>query len=152
LLLTSQVTCLRESCMPETGTYSLGGGRRLARKRASSDPTNSRPACRVLHTRSLPPTAEKAYEMVNKPNIFGGNETQWAGSRERTSILRSRRSFFLDIPFYRTHLALRGALECNGLFSTAGSLLAAVPYSGASIGIVTDCPRHGRAQLHRPEI
>src|SRR5665811_2276096 len=96
--------------MPETGTYSLSGGRRLAQQRASSDPTNSRPACRVLHPRSLPPTAEKAYEMVNKPNIFGGNETQWAGSRERTSILRSRRSFFLDIPFYRTHRGVLSAM------------------------------------------
>ena len=64
---------------------------------------NIRPACRVLHTRALPPAAEKAYEMGNKPNVFGGNETKWAGSREITSILRSRRSFFLDIPFYRTH-------------------------------------------------
>jgi hypothetical protein len=59
--------------------------------------------------------------MVNKPNIFGGNETQWAGSRERTSILRSRRSFFLDIPFYRTHLALPEALECYGLLATVDS-------------------------------
>jgi hypothetical protein len=30
---------LRESCMREIRTCSLGGGRRLARKRASSDPT-----------------------------------------------------------------------------------------------------------------
>src|SRR5215469_8314141 len=29
--------------MPETGTYSLGGGRRLARQRASSDPTGTQP-------------------------------------------------------------------------------------------------------------
>jgi hypothetical protein len=29
----------RESCMPEIGTYSLSGGRRPARERASSDPT-----------------------------------------------------------------------------------------------------------------
>ena len=39
LFLTSQVTCLRESCMRENRTCSLGGGRRLARKRASFDPT-----------------------------------------------------------------------------------------------------------------
>ena len=32
--------CLRESCMRENRTCSLGGGRRLARERASSDPTN----------------------------------------------------------------------------------------------------------------
>src|SRR6266566_6830342 len=38
-LLTSQVMCLRESCTRETRTRSLGGGRRPARKRASSDPT-----------------------------------------------------------------------------------------------------------------
>jgi len=31
--------CLRESCMRENRTCSLGGGRRSARKRASSDPT-----------------------------------------------------------------------------------------------------------------
>jgi len=30
---------LRESCMRENRTCSLSGGRRLARKRASSDPT-----------------------------------------------------------------------------------------------------------------
>ena len=51
----------------------------------------------------LPPAAEKAYEMDNKPYVFRGNETEWAGSRARTSSLRSRRSFFLDIPLYRTH-------------------------------------------------
>jgi len=33
-------------------------------------------------------TAEKAYEMDNKPIVFRGIETEWAGSRERTSILR----------------------------------------------------------------
>src|SRR5881227_2344367 len=49
-------------------------------------------------------TAEKAYEMDNKPIVFRGIETEWAGSRERTSILRLRRSFFLDFPFYRTSL------------------------------------------------
>jgi hypothetical protein len=54
----------------------------------------------------LPPVAEKAYEMDNKPNIFRDNETPWAGSRETISLLRSRRSFFLDIPFYRTHYTL----------------------------------------------
>ena len=32
--------CLRESCTRETRTCSLGGGRRPARERASSDPTN----------------------------------------------------------------------------------------------------------------
>src|ERR1700686_4779187 len=32
---------LRESCMPEIGTYSLSGGRRSARERASSDPTDT---------------------------------------------------------------------------------------------------------------
>src|SRR5260370_37359058 len=39
LFLPSQVTCLRESCMRENRTCSLGGGRRPPRKRASSDPT-----------------------------------------------------------------------------------------------------------------
>jgi hypothetical protein len=41
LFLTSQVMCLRESCMRENRTCSLSGGRRLARKRASSDPTHN---------------------------------------------------------------------------------------------------------------
>src|SRR5260370_29808773 len=37
---------LRESCMPEIGTYSLSGGRRSARERASSDPTGTaQPLC-----------------------------------------------------------------------------------------------------------
>ena len=29
-----------------------------------------RPACRVFHTRTLPPAAEKAREWSNKPDIF----------------------------------------------------------------------------------
>ena len=41
--------CLRESCTRETRTRSLGGGRRPARKRASSDPTGS------VKTLALPP-------------------------------------------------------------------------------------------------
>ena len=36
----SDVLILRESCMRENRTCSLRGGRRLACKRASSDPTN----------------------------------------------------------------------------------------------------------------
>src|SRR5260370_27750787 len=39
--LTSQVMCLRESCMRENRTCSLSGGPRLERKRASSDPTHN---------------------------------------------------------------------------------------------------------------
>jgi hypothetical protein len=44
---------LRESCMREIRTCSLGGGRRLARKRASSDPTIQAPTstCRIAVTR-----------------------------------------------------------------------------------------------------
>jgi CRP-like cAMP-binding protein len=42
LFLTSQVMCLRESYIRETRTCSLSGGRKLARKRASSDPTMAR--------------------------------------------------------------------------------------------------------------
>jgi hypothetical protein len=34
----SALLSLRESCLPEMGTGSLGGGRRPARERASSDP------------------------------------------------------------------------------------------------------------------
>src|SRR5256884_489862 len=41
--------CLRESCMRETRTRSLGGGRRPARKRASSDLAGS------VKTLSVPP-------------------------------------------------------------------------------------------------
>jgi hypothetical protein len=41
----------------------------------------------------------KYTRMDNKPSIFRGNDTEWAGSRETTSSLRSRRSFFLDISF-----------------------------------------------------
>ena len=50
-------------------------------------------------------TAEKPYEEWHQAgqNLFPDNETEWAGSRETISLLRSRRSFFLDIPFYRTH-------------------------------------------------
>jgi hypothetical protein len=53
-ILTSQVTCLRESCMRENRTCSLGGGRRPARKRASSDPTiRFLPVCPSLVWRPL---------------------------------------------------------------------------------------------------
>src|SRR6478752_1768370 len=45
----------------------------------------------------------KFTRMEQQANPLQGNETEWAGSPERISILRSRRSFFLDIPFYRTH-------------------------------------------------
>jgi hypothetical protein len=41
--------------------------------------------------------------MDNKPNFSEGAKLQWAGSRDRNLGLRSRRSFLLDIPFYRTH-------------------------------------------------
>jgi transposase len=51
----SQVLCLRESCMRANRTCSLGGGRRPARKRASSDPTDPVPKlgvclCRVIYS------------------------------------------------------------------------------------------------------
>src|SRR5260370_16628898 len=46
--LTSQVMCLRESCMRENRTCSLSGGLRLARKRASSDPTRRKRSSRTV--------------------------------------------------------------------------------------------------------
>jgi hypothetical protein len=40
--------------------------------------------------------------MDNKPNVF--RETKQSGlDLEKEPRLRPRRSFFLDIPFYRTH-------------------------------------------------
>src|SRR5271157_1852461 len=50
-----------------------------------------------------PRSREKLIRMDNKPNFPTGIKLQWAGSRERLLGLRPRRSFFLDIPFYRTH-------------------------------------------------
>jgi hypothetical protein len=53
----------------------------------------------------------KLTRMGPRAKHLQGNETQWAGSRERISVLRSRRSFLLDIPFYRTHRRKRGRFE-----------------------------------------
>jgi hypothetical protein len=44
---------------------------------------------------------ENLMRMNQKPNLASEVNLRWAGSRE-TSVLRPRRSFFLDIPFYRT--------------------------------------------------
>ena len=44
---------LRESCMPEIGTYSLSGGRRLARQRASFDPTGNSVSANASSLRSF---------------------------------------------------------------------------------------------------
>src|SRR5437899_7612017 len=42
--------CLRKSCMREIRTCRLSGGRRPARKRASSDPTPTKPgSCEKTH-------------------------------------------------------------------------------------------------------
>ena len=45
-------------------------------------------------------TMRKSLEM-NKPH-FSGDTIRWAGTQE-SSMLQPGRSFFLDIPFYRTH-------------------------------------------------
>ena len=60
------------------------------------------------HHPVLPPAAEKAYEMDNKPNTFRDNEIQWAGSRETISLLRSEAELlFLDIPLEESSLTSR---------------------------------------------
>jgi hypothetical protein len=60
-----------------------------------------------------------------------GTEIRWAGSRERISIFRLRRSFFLDIPFYRTYrvddVLYTGSNEKLLSFTTGGSLHKAFP-------------------------
>ena len=60
-------------------------------------------ACLSLQLDSIVIRAEKLTRMDNKPNLSREVKLQWAGSRDRNLVLRSRRSFFLDIPFYRTH-------------------------------------------------
>ena len=57
------------------------------------------------------PLAEKLMRTDNKPNFSRELKLQWAGSRDRNLGLRSRRSFFLDIPFYRTHCRLPISLK-----------------------------------------
>jgi hypothetical protein len=48
------------------------------------------------------PSAEKLMSMDNKSNL--SREVNLSGlDLEKQPRLRSRRSFFLDIPFYRTH-------------------------------------------------
>jgi len=45
---------------------------------------------------------ENLMRMNQKPNLASEVKLRWAGSQE-TSLRRPERSFFLDIPFYRTH-------------------------------------------------
>jgi hypothetical protein len=51
-------------------------------------------ACRSLKLDSIVIRAEKLTRMDNKPNLSREAKLQWAGSRERTSILRSRAELF----------------------------------------------------------
>jgi hypothetical protein len=91
--------------MPEIGTYSLSGGRRLARQRASSDPTNI-----VLLAASC--TLELCHQQQRNLMRREQHAKPLQGSRitvgwiSRKNLLRSRRSFVLDIPFFRTHRGL----------------------------------------------
>src|SRR5437588_11420702 len=59
-------------------------------------------ACRSLNSMELPQVAEKLMR-IKRQNPCSEADGKWAGSRE-TNLDSSRgRTFFLDIPFYRTH-------------------------------------------------
>ena len=71
---------LRESCMPENGTCSLGGGRRPARQRASSDPTARKPANNVGK-----PAAEWVEPRAGTKGNTGQQRTRRAQNRASVS-------------------------------------------------------------------
>jgi hypothetical protein len=65
---------------------------------------NTSPACRVSQTRwHRHHQQRKLTRMDNKSQTSSGKPNQSGLDLEKTISLRSRRKFFLDIPFYRTH-------------------------------------------------
>src|SRR2546428_9390556 len=64
---------------------------------------NTSPACRVFQTRwHRHHQQRKLTRMDNKSQTSSGKPNQSGLDLEKTISLRSRRKFFLDIPFYRT--------------------------------------------------
>ena len=66
----SDVLNLRESCMRENRTCSLRGGRRLACKRASSDPTGSRVASPNFSNDGLPVILSQSGQVSNLQDLW----------------------------------------------------------------------------------
>src|ERR1019366_3499571 len=91
--------------MPEIGTYSLSGGRRPARKRASSDPTAMKHhlACCSLKLDGRVTISRETHENGQQAKLLQGNDTTVGWISRKKPRIRSRENFFLDIPFYRTH-------------------------------------------------
>src|SRR6266567_2491133 len=87
--------------MPEIGTYSLSGGRRLARKRASSDPTDTLNHCwlaALTNSMASSPVAEKLMR-IKRQNCPSEADGKWAGSRETNLDSGRGRTFFLTSLF-----------------------------------------------------
>ena len=82
--------------MPSRITRNSHRPRASDRTMVASEATSSLAA--LLNSTASSPSAETLMSMDNKPNFSREAKLPWAGSRERTSTLRSRRSFFLDIP------------------------------------------------------
>jgi hypothetical protein len=72
---------LRESCIRENRTCSLGGGRRLARKRASSDPTPKKPPNEGVHPE----------EVVEGRGVAKGNADEIPAPRTQSRTSRASR-------------------------------------------------------------
>jgi hypothetical protein len=60
-------------------------------------------ACRSFELDGIATSAEETYEHGQSAKLLQGNETTVGWISRKNLALRSRRSFFLDIPFYRTH-------------------------------------------------
>jgi len=86
--------------MPSRITRNSHRPRASDRTMVASQATSSLAA--LSNSMASSPSAEKLTRMDNKPNFSRAVKLQWAGSRGKNSRLRSRRNFFLDIPFYRT--------------------------------------------------
>jgi hypothetical protein len=69
----------------------------------------------------LPPVAEKLMR-IKRQNPCSEADGKWAGSRETNLDSGRGRTFFLDIPFYRTSLFIElidGRSECMEIAVTA---------------------------------
>jgi hypothetical protein len=88
--------------MPEIGTYSLSGGRRLARQRASSDPTGHAANELLVGAQSKSNERQVDSEMRGDHNnaIEAAPELPAeAGCKKKKTSLRRVKCFYLTSPF-----------------------------------------------------
>ena len=107
--------------MPEIGAYSLSGGRRLARQRASSDPTDTvQPHGLIQFRNGLASSLLTKMQLLRWNNP--GHHTTRASSmvrgaecREINLRIRRREKNVLDIPLYRSGHNTQN--PCSGILS-----------------------------------